>query len=99
MYHHEKKAFLKFFITYFISVAILILAAGFFYFEQTRNHLLKAEEFSLIEYARHIKMGDSLSKFGKEYHHIFLKKNKKYIDIRNFTITNGEFTKFIPKRC
>ncbi len=101
MQRHEKKAFLKFFITYFISIAILILAVGFFYLEQMRGHLLKSEEFSIIEYARQIKMGDSLDEFTKEYKHTFLDKGDRgdrYIDIRNFKITKNEFIKFIPMR-
>jgi two-component system OmpR family sensor kinase len=96
LHHHEKIAFLKFFITYFISVAVLILAAGFFYFSQMENLLLKTEEFSLIEYARHIKMGESLDEFYKDYHHVFVDKNQQHIDIQNFTITQDEFSKLLP---
>jgi len=96
LFHHEKTAFFKFFITYFISVAILILAVGFFYFEQMKVHLLKAEEFSIIEYARHIKMDESLENFGKEYKYIVSKERVKHIDIRNFTSTTQVFSKFVP---
>jgi len=95
--HHEKKAFLKFFTIYFISVALLILAVGFFYFEQMKGHYLKAEEFSMIEYARHIKMGESLDDFSDAFKHINEKDKNRHIDIRNFTITQKEFIKFIPK--
>mgnify|MGYP005994053209 CR=1 FL=1 len=59
MHRHERDAFLKFFITYFFSVALLILIAGFFYFQQMKEGYLKAEDFSLITYARYIKIGDS----------------------------------------
>ena len=96
MRHHEKSAFLKFFITYFVSVAILILVAGFFYFNQMKNHLLRMEEFSLIKYARHIKMGEPINEFDKEYHYIYLKNEAKRIDIRNFRSVGDEFTKIIP---
>lgn len=96
MHHHEKKAFLKFFLTYFISVALLILASGYFYFQQVYNQRLKVEEFSLIEYARHIKMNESLESFGSEFHHTFTKKLQNHIDIRNFTIQNNEFLKYLP---
>ncbi len=96
MLHHEKSAFFKFFITYFISVAILILAVGFFYFEQMKGHLLKSEEFSIIEYARHIKMDESLENFGKEYRYIISQEREKHIDIRNFTSTTNLFSKFVP---
>ena len=95
MRHHEKLAFLNFFITYFISVAFLILVAGFFYFSQIKNHYLKIEEFSLIEYARHIKMGNNIDEYVQYYHHNYLDV-KKHIDIRNFTITSYEFSKLIP---
>ena len=96
MHHHEKAAFLKFFITYFVSVAMLILVAGFFYFNQMKNHMLRMEEFSLIKYARHIKMGDPLEGFHRQYHHIYLKHHEKRIDIRNFSSVGDEFTKIIP---
>lgn len=95
MHHHEKLAFLKFFLVYFISTAFLILIAGYFYVEQTKNHYLKIEEFSLIEYARHIKMGKSLNEYSKDYHHSFL-SIPKHIDIRNFTISQTEFSKLLP---
>ncbi len=95
MHHHEKLAFLKFFLVYFISTAFLILIAGYFYIEQTKNHYLKIEEFSLIEYARHIKMGNSLNEYGKNYHYS-LRDVPKHIDIRNFTIGQEEFSKLLP---
>ncbi len=98
MQNHEKKAFLKFFITYFISVAILILVAGFFYISQIKNHLLRMEEFSLIEYARHIKMGASLDEFSDDFHYIILPINEQHIDIRNFSIAQNEFSKIIPQK-
>jgi len=95
--HHEKSAFLKFFLTYFVSVALLILASGFFYFEQMSFQLKKAQHFSLIEYARTIKMGEDLHHFSKDYHHTFVNKEQN-IDISNFAIVNNEFTKYIPTK-
>ncbi len=95
MHHHEKLAFFKFFFVYFISVALLILAAGYFYFMQTKNHYLKIEEFSLIEYARHIKMGNSLDDYTQDYHHTFISL-PRHIDIKNFTIGTTEFSKLLP---
>ena len=92
---HEKTAFLKFFITYFVSVALLILAVGFFYFEQTKGQLIKKEHFSLLEYVRHIKMNESLDEFSDDYHHEYIDINK-HINIRNFEIGIDEFSKFIP---
>ena len=96
MHHHEKTAFLKFFVTYFVSVALLILVAGYFYFSQTNNHYLKTEEFSLIEYARHIKMGASIKDYStKEYQYSYT-DSSKHIDIRNFTSTSKSFFKLLP---
>ncbi len=63
-----------------------------------KGHYLKAEEFSMIEYARHIKMNESLENFGKEYSHKFLNLHDTHIDIRNFTIIETKFTKFIPMK-
>ncbi len=74
----------------------MILAAGFFYFVQMRNQFLKAEQFSMIEYARDIKMGNDLSKFSGVYRHRFSDKIYKHIDIENFTLKGDEFVKFIP---
>lgn len=98
MLHHEKNAFLKFFVAYFVSVALLILVSGFFYYKQTNTQLLKDEHFSLIEYARHIKMSNPLDEYNDDYHYEFLKLKSKHIDIRNFTIGKKEFSKFIPLR-
>lgn len=96
MHHHEKRAFLKFFLTYFVSVALLILTSGYFYFQQIYNQHLKMEEFSLIEYARHIKMNESLESFGEDYHYTFTKKLVKRIDISNFNVQDDEFIKYLP---
>ena len=62
-----------------------------------KGHFLKAEEFSMIEYARHIKMGETLDDFSDAFKHIDEKNRIKHIDIRNFTITPTKFIKFIPK--
>lgn len=96
MHRHEKKAFLKFFLTYFFSVALLILAAGYFYCEQARDSLIKAEEFSLIKYVRHIKTGESLAEFTPDYQYSFMYQIREHIDIRNFTITDTQFIKYLP---
>ncbi len=98
MLRHEKTAFLKFFITYFLSVASLILISGFFYFEQTKDQFLKAEHFSLIEYARRIKMGENIKNYKNIFHHNFIEKKGIYIDIKNFEITKNKFIKFIPTK-
>ncbi len=97
MLHYEKKAFLKFFLIYFLSVAVLIFVSGFFYYIQMKNQFLKSEEFSMIEYARDIKMGNNLSKYKKEYRHSVPKKIDKFINIKNFKIVDDRFVKYIPK--
>jgi len=97
LHHHEKTAFLKFFITYFVSVALLILTAGFFYYTQIQNHLLKAQEFSLIEYARHIKLHLNMNEYHNgTYSHRFVERSGEHIDIRNFSISEKSFMKYIP---
>ena len=79
-----------------MSVALLILVAGYFYFTQIKNHYLKSEEFSLIEYARHIKMGEGIQNYStSEYKHTYVAVDK-HIDIRNFTVTQTTFSKMIP---
>jgi two-component system OmpR family sensor kinase len=99
LHHHEKTAFLKFFITYFVSVALLILVAGFFYYIQIQNHLLKSEEFSLIEYARHIKLHQDMSEYSDgTFSHKFVEKPGRYIDIQNFTVLDKSFMKYIPTK-
>jgi len=50
----------------------------------------------LIEYARHIKMGDGTDEYGDDFHYAFVDKHDQHIDIRNFSVTENEFTKFIP---
>ena len=99
MENHEKRAFLKFFITYFVSVALLILVAGFFYFLQMKNHLLKEQEFSMIEYARHIKLHESMDGYQNgSYTHRFVHTKQKHIDIRNFAVLDDRFMKYIPTK-
>lgn len=81
-----------------MSVALLILAVGFFYFEQMRGQLVKKEHFSLIEYARHIKMNENLKEFSADFHHEYINEHNKHIDIKIFTIGEDEFSKLIPMK-
>ena len=60
-----------------------------------QSQLIKSEHFSIIEYARHIKMGEDLSQFSKDFHHNFITE-KGRIDISNFTTYQDEFMKYIP---
>jgi len=95
--HHKKTAFLKFFFTYFISVALLILVSGFFYLQEMKSQLIKSQHFSLIEYARTIKMGGDMSRFSNDFHNKLVFKNER-LDIRNFSQVENEFIKYIPTK-
>lgn len=95
MLGHEKKAFWKFFSIYFGSVAILILASGYFYFEQQKKELIEKEHFSMIEYIRKIKM--------KQLPHADTGISYEILDIvlpdfnmDNFNIEGDAFTKYMP---
>ncbi len=96
--NHEKRAFYKFFFIYFFSVASLIFVAGFLYFTQMKNQYLTSEGYSMIEYARDIKMGNDLEPYQDEYRHKIIKKDFKNFNIDNFTHTKDEFIKYVPFR-
>ena len=95
MLNHEKKAFLKFFSTYFGSVALLILVAGFFYFGEQKKTMIEKEHFSMIEYIRQIKMKQTpRNPSGISY-------EIKNIEIENFNMNNFNiqeeyFSKYMP---
>ena len=92
---HEKKAFLKFFITYFGSVALLILASGFFYFEEQKKGLIEQEHLSMIEYARQLKMDLPLENKENITHMITDAKIQNF-SMNNFKIEDDFFVKFVP---
>ena len=94
---HKKQAFLKFFLIYFLSVAILIVVAGIFYYNQMKNQFLQSEEFSMISYARDIKMGNNLNKYRGVFTHTPPKRLDKFVDIDNFTILKDKFMKYVPQ--
>ena len=75
----------------------MILAVGLFYFMQMKGQYLKNEEFSVIQYARNIKMGNDLSKYSKEYRYLTPDIVFKHFDIKNFKKTNHEFVKYVPR--
>lgn len=95
MLKHEKKAFIKFFVTYFGSVAILILAAGFFYFEEHEQMLIKKEHFSMIEFTRQLKMKQAIAKNNSITYKI-LEKDIENFNMDNFKITDEYFEKYMP---
>jgi two-component system OmpR family sensor kinase len=91
---HEKKAFWKFFNIYFGSVALLILAAGFFYFGEQEKMMIKKEHFSMIEFTRQLKM-----KLNPQNDHITYEKKDIVItnfSMSNFTIKDDKFIKYMP---
>ena len=92
----NRRAFLEFFLIYFLSVAFLIVISGVFYYLQNRAQLLKNEQFSMIEYARALKTGEDLSRFSKDFSYTLPIKMKKHIDIKNFTVKGDKFVKYIP---
>lgn len=97
MLKHEKKAFLKFFTIYFGSVAILILASGFFYFEEQKKGLIEKEHFSMIEYVRQLKM-DRIPDPNSDIVHEIQDIEIKNFSMDNFKIEENRFIKYMPFR-
>ena len=91
---HEKKAFYKFFFTYFGSVALLILASGYFYFAQQKAQLIAQEHLSIIEYARQLKSGQHPS--SKDITHEIKSASIKYFSMNNFQNSEDYFLKYVP---
>ena len=95
MLKHEKKAFWKFFSTYFGSVAILILASGYFYFEEQKKTMIEKEHFSMIEYVRQIKMKQTPS-FPEHIKHEVVDIEIRNFNMNNFEIKDTKFLKYMP---
>ena len=95
MLKHEKKAFWKFFSTYFGSVAILILASGFFYFEEQKKSMIEKEHFSMIEYVRQVKMKQVPSS-PEHIKHEVVQIEIKNFNMNNFEIQETKFLKYMP---
>ena len=95
MNRDEKRAFWKFFLTYFISVALLILVAGNFYFSQMQQQLLKFEHFSLIKYAKRLKVGESVDGFSG-YTYKYVDRSFENFSIDNFVYNTDRFEKWVP---
>ena len=91
----EKRAFWKFFLTYFISVALLILVAGYFYFIQMKQQFLKFEHFSMIKYAKKLKLGESVEGLSG-YTYKYVNRNFENFSIDNFVHKDNKFEKWIP---
>ncbi len=95
MLKHEKKAFIKFFFTYFGSVALLILASGFFYFQDQEKVMIKKEHFSMIEYVRQLKMKKFTIKDSSITYKI-LDIEIESFSMDNFNIEKNYFEKYMP---
>ena len=91
---HDKKAFYKFFLTYFISVALLIVSTGYFYQQQIYNQLFKAEHFSIIKYARHLKSGTEPK--DESFHYEIENGIIENFSMDNIKLTKTHFMKRIP---
>ena len=91
---HEKKAFYKFFFTYFLSVALLILAGGHFYYKQMYNQLFRAEHFSVLEYAKALKSGKLYE--DKVFHFDIEDVKIAHFSMDNIELTPRYFIKRVP---
>lgn len=94
MRHHEKRSFWKFFLSYFSSVAILILVTGHFYYDQQYQQLIKDEHFSIISYMRQLKMHEPI--LATDINHTIVMKKIDNFTMDNLTLTDIAFQKYIP---
>jgi len=92
---YEKKAFWKFFSTYFGSVALLILVSGFFYFEEQKKTMIEKEHFSMIEYVRQVKMKQA-PRTPEHISHEVVQIEINNFNMNNFEIKERSFLKYMP---
>ena len=95
MLKHEKKAFWQFFSIYFGSVALLILASGYFYFGEQRKTLIEKEHFAMIDHIRQLKMKQHNPHTEGITHTITHKKIENF-SINNLTIEDENFVMYLP---
>ena len=91
---HEKRSFWKFFLSYFGSVALLILVVGHFYYNQQYQQRIKDEHFAIIDYARHLKMHEPIT--AADINHTIVMKEIPDFSMDNLTMTDATFEKYIP---
>lgn len=91
---HEKKAFWKFFLAYFSSVAILILVAGHFFYKQQYQQRIKDEHFAIINYARQLKMHEPLT--AQDINHSIEMRKIDNFSMDAITLTETSIEKYIP---
>ena len=94
MQRHEKRAFWKFFLSYFSSVAILILVAGRLYYDQQNQQRIKDEHFAIINYARQLKMHESITAQDINHSIEILKIDNFSMD--TITLTDTTIEKYVP---
>lgn len=94
MLSHERALFLKFFSIYFGSVALLILASGYFYFLEQKKSLIEKEHFSIIEFTRQLKMNMNPSNPHISYTKVAVDIEDFHME--NFTIKEDRFEKYMP---
>ncbi|MBN2816711.1 MAG: HAMP domain-containing histidine kinase [Campylobacterales bacterium] len=95
MLRHERRTFLQFFAIYFGSVALLILASGFMYYEKQKKSYMVEEHFSMIEYMRQLKM--HMNPQSEHITHKVVEINIPDFNIDNFTVTEEAFYKYVPQ--
>ncbi len=95
MISYEKGSFWKFFSIYFASVALLILAAGYFYFKQQKEALIAKEQFSIIWYARMLKTTEY--KYQKEgFSYKVIDRKIKNFNPQNLRLSECCIEKIVP---
>jgi len=91
---HEKRAFWKFFLAYFSSVALLILVAGRLYYDQQYEQRIKDEHFAIINYARQLKMHEPFT--AKDINHTTEMIKIDNFSMENITLNETTIDKYIP---
>ena len=91
---HEKRSFWKFFLSYFSSVAILILVAGHFYYDQQYQQRIKDEHFAIISYMRQLKMHEPIT--ATDINHTMVMKKIDDFSMDHLNLTDKAFEKYIP---
>ena len=97
MNRDETVAFWKFFLSYFISVSLLILVAGYFYFTQMQQQLLKFEHFSMMKYVKHIRSGSDSDGFD-DFSYEDIDMDFEDFNVDNFVRNGDTFEKIFPSR-
>lgn len=77
-----------------MSVALIILVAGHFYYKQMNQQLLRAEHFSIINFARALKAGKPV--IDEHFSYAISHSGIKNFSMDNLIVDEKGFTKFIP---